>query len=100
MLVTFGVNPHQIDLCVVAAVGHALFVVGMDALLVKQVVSTAWASPPLALCYPIALRVRNVVGLAVFRPACHPIGVQGWVVGRGGASHLDVTGDFGGGESE
>jgi hypothetical protein len=74
--------------------------VAMDALLVKQVVSTDWASPPLALCYPIELRVSDVVGLAVFRPACRPIGVQGWVVGRGGASHLDVSGDFGGGESE
>ena len=100
MLVTFDVNQHLITLRVVTTVRHARFVVDMNALLVKQVIATYWASPLLSLCSPIELRVNDGVGFTVLGSACRPVGVQCWIVGRGAASHLDVTGDFGGGETE
>src|SRR6266540_6246329 len=99
-LVTFDVDQHQVCFCIPAAVRHTLFMMDVDALLVKQVVAADWASPLLSFGYPIQLRVSEVVRRAVFCSACRPVGVQSWVVGRGPTSHLHVTGNLRCGDTE
>src|SRR5689334_5435729 len=73
--------------------------VDVEALLVKQVVGAECASPALSFCYSLEFLAGDVVRLTVSGSAYRPVGLQCGVVGRSPTSHLDVTSDFGCGET-